>query len=268
MMSMSPIQKATDEIRFRIPREILEETFIRREPNLPQNLVSIDTRIREAILEPRVFTDIDITGGTDAYFPLQNGVNVDPKDPFTVIYTIPDELTQGRPIVQVYGIHFGILGYQNAGLFTHHAQSSLSGNLQRVLDSAQQSTPIRTSYLNIIAHNTIMARYVHAPNVSSYIHVRLGNDDALSHIRHQAYHAFANLCVLATKAYVYNKLRIQIDEGFLSGGQTLGSFLDTVMGYADADEMYRDELNRFKKISILNDPERRRSWARTIVGSP
>lgn len=265
-MSMNPIQKALDEIRFRIPREILEETFIKREGNLPPDLVSIETRIREAVLEPRVFTDMDIHGGTEAFLPLENGAHVDHKDPFTVVYTIPDELTQGRPIVQVYSIHFGVLGYQNAGIIAQHSTSALGSQMQRVLDSARQTPPARTSYLNLIAHNTVMARYVYAPSINAYIHVRLGSDEVMSHIRHQAYAPFANLCVLATKAYIYNSLRVPMDQGYLSGGQTLGSFLETVMGYADSDEMYLDELNRFKRISVLNDPEARMRHIRTIAG--
>lgn len=265
-MSMSPIQKAQDEIRFRIPKEILEETFIKRDGNLPVDLVSLETRIRETILEQRVFTDIDIHGGTDAFLPLGNGVPPNHNDPFTVVYTIPDELTQGRPIVQVYSIHFGILGYQNAGIIAQHGTSAMNSQLQRVLDSARQTPPARTSYLNIIAHNTIMARYVYAPSINAFIHLRLGSDDTLSHIRHQMYPAFAKLCVLATKAYIYNTLRVPMDQGFLSGGQQLGSFLDIVSSYADSDEMYLDELKSFKKQSVFNDPEAHRRHVRIAAG--
>lgn len=265
-MSMSPIQKGIDEILFEIPREILIEAFVNKGYRHMVDLVSLETRIREDVLEPRVFVDIDIQGGTEAYIPLNQGVQADKRDPFTVIYTIPDELTQGRPIVQVYSVHFGILGYQNAGLFAHSQEGALGSQLRRVLDAAKQTPPALTSYLNLIAHNTVMARYVYAPNVDAFMRVRLGNDDALSHIRHQAYHEFAALCVLAAKAHIYRVLRVPMDQGQLSGGQPLGSFLEIVQEYADANTMYKEALVRWKKIAVFNDPEQRRQHIRLISG--
>lgn len=265
---MNPIEKALDEIRFTIPREILQEAFIPRELNLPQGLISLETRIREAVLEPRVLVDMDIQGGTDAYLPLDRGERANPYDPFTIIYRIPDELTQGRPIVEVYSIHFGILGYQQAGMLTTGNTSAIGSAMRRVVDAAAQVPPAMTSYLNMIAHNTIMVRYPGAPSIQAFTRVRLGNDDALSHVRPQAYHTFAELCVLAVKAYVFNQLRIKIDQGFLSGGQMLGSFLDTVMNYSDSEQMYREAVTGWKRASVYNDPEARRRHLRSLVGAP
>ncbi len=265
---MNPITKALDEIRFQIPLEILNQTFITQElANYPGH-VSLETRIREMVLEPRVFTDIDLHGGTEAYISLDHPVRSEYVDPYSVVYQIPDEVVQNRPIVQVYSIHFGILGYQNMGMAMNYTESPLSAETRKVLDAATRIPPAVTSYLNLVAHNTIMARFVYLPYTSAFMRVRLGNDNALSHIRATAIPDFAQLCVMATKAYIYNRMLVIMDQGQLSGGQMLGVFRETIMNYADSDQMYRDGLRRWKKISVLNDPEARRRHIRTIVGAP
>lgn len=267
---MNPIIKALDEIRFEIPAEILNQTFISHEARQCGEVISLDTRIREDILEKRVFVDIDLMGGTEAFIPLEPPVrHYSPDlDPYTVIYHFPDEATQNRSIVQVYSVHFAILGYQNAGMALQYTESPSAAATRQVLDSAMRVPPAATSYLNLINHNTVMARYVYLPYKSAYMRVRLGNDNALSHIRAPAFHSFAELCVLAVKAYIYNKLSIPIGQAQLSGGQELGVFRERIMEYADANEMYKERLKRWKKISVLNDAEANRRHIRMLVGAP
>lgn len=265
---MNPITKALDEIKFRIPKEILEQVFFRPEQRQCGVVLSLDTRIRESILEPRVFEDINIHGGTEAFISMDLPVRTEQADPYTVIYHIPDEVVQNRPIVQVYSVHFAVLGYQNAGMALHYTESPLAAETRKVLDNAMRVPPAATSYLNIIAHNTIMVRYVYLPYRNAFMRVRLGNDNALSHIRPQAYSEFAKLCVLAVKAYIYNTMIVPMDQGQLSGGQMLGVFREKISEYSDADEMYLEALRRFKKISVMNDPEANRRHLRSIVGVP
>lgn len=266
---MNPITKALDEIQFSIPKQILNHVFVSQSLQQQCNtVISLDTRIREEVLEKRVFVDINIHGGTEAYIDLKSPVLTNYTDPFTAIYNIPDELTQNRPIVQVYSVHFAILGYQNGGFATGYSESSLGGEVRRVLDSAVRTPPAATSYLNLIAHNTVMARYVTQPYRSAFLRCRLGSDNALSEIRPQTIPDFAELCVLATKAYIYNEMLIPMDQGQLSGGQTLGVFRDKISEYSDANDMYREKLRRWKKISVFNDPEAHRRLIRSIVGAP
>lgn len=264
---MNPITKAMDEIRFSIPAEILNQTFITQDMRDCGAVVSLETRIREQVLEPRVFVDLDLFGGTEAFIPLDDPVRTEYHDPYTVIYHIPDEVVQSRPIVQVYSVHFGVLGYQNAAMAMNFTESPLASEVRRVLDSAMRVPPALTSYLNLIAHNVVMVRFVYLPYKTAYMRVRLGNDNALSHIRYQSYPDFAQLCVWAVKAYIYNKMLVPMDMGQLVGGQTLGVFREKIMEYAEAEQMYRESLRHWKKINVFNDPEARRRHLRTVIGS-
>lgn len=262
---MNPIRKALDEILFSIPREILEQAFITPAMRQCGEVISLETRIREAVLDPRVLVDLDIRGGTEAFIPLDHPVTVRQSDPYTYVYHVPDEVVQNRPIVQPYSVHFGILGYQNAGMALNYSENVAGAEMRKVLDAAMRTPPAQTSYLNLIAHNTVMVRYIYLPYATAFMRVRLGNDNALSQIRPQSFHEFAQLCILAVKAYIYNTMVIRIDQGQLSGGQMLGAFREKIMEYADADQMYQDALRRWAKISVFNDPEARRRHLRTIL---
>lgn len=265
---MNPITKAMDEIRFSIPAEILNEVFISSEFRGLGQAVSLETRIREQVLDQRVLVDIDLQGGTEALIPMDAPVKVNQPDRYTVIYQIPDEVLDGRPIVQVYSIHFAILGYHNAGMALQFNESAMSAATRQVFDSAMKTPPAATSYLNMIAPNTVMAKFVYLPYPNAFMRVRLGSDHALSHIRPQAFHAFSELSVLAVKAYIYNYMVVKMDQGQLSGGQMLGAFREIISNYAEADERYREKLSSWRRISVFNDPEANRRHIRLAVGIP
>lgn len=263
---MNPIVRALAVIRATIPPQILNEVFLDDTLLNCGAGVSMDTRIREQVIDSRVLVDMDIMGGTDAYIPLDHPVRSEYVDPYTVVYQIPDEVTQNRPIVQVYSLHFGILGYQNAGMALHYTEAPLGSELRRVLDSAMRVPPAVTSYLSLIAHNTFMVRFVYLPYTAAFMRCRLGNDEALSFISIQSIPAFAKLCELATKAYIYNQKIVEIDQAFLSGGQALGTFREVVSEYREAEEQYQEQLKKWMKIMrCFNDGESRRRHIRTIL---
>jgi hypothetical protein len=264
---MNPISKAMDEIIWEIPPQILQQVFVTQEMATCGELISMETRIREAVINPRVLVDIDLYGMTEDFIPLDLPVQTRYIDPYTVVYQIPDEMTQNRPITQAYSIHFGIVGYQAGGQALNYTESSMGSEARKVLDAAKRTPPAQTSYINLIAHNTIMTRFVYLPYAAAYLRCRLGNDEALSTIRYTAIPDFAALCVLAVKAYIYNTMRIPMDQAFLSGGQQLGSFSGAVLEWADCAQLYKDALKRWKKISIFNDPEARRRHLRSITGA-
>lgn len=265
---MNPITYALERLRFVIPEPILQRAFIDRHLNDCMQFVSLETLIKEQVIDRRVMVDIDLLGGTEAFIPLSPPVNAHHTDPYTVVYQIPAEVVQNRNIVQVYSIHFALIGYQNAGMAMSYTETPLASATRSVLDSAMQTPPAATSYLNLIAPNTVMARFIYMPYPSAFMRLRLGSDESLSHIRPQMFQTFGDLVAAAVKSYIYMKLPILIDESQLHGGQALGTFREIVERYGDEEEEYQRLLKRWRKQSVMNDPEANRRHIRTIVGRP
>lgn len=271
---MNAIQYAINFIqRGRIPKEILREVFVNRVfqdesmASCGAN-ISMEHRIREEIIVGRIMPDLDIIGGSTTFIPLDYPVRAEYVDPYTTIYYIPDSHTQNRPIVQLFDVHYGVLGYQNAGYAMQYNESAMSGAMRGVVDAAKKVPVAQTSYLGLINHNTVMVRFINIPSATAYLSCRLGNDDELLNLRPQSHPIFARLVEQAVKAHCLNELNIQMGEAQLSGGQQLGVFSDIVRGWENANELYDELLIPMQKIlRNFNDPEGRRRHLRTVTGA-
>jgi len=73
---MGPINKALDEIKFRIPKQILDLIFVQRtnvwgNTNWKNNVISIDECIMSTVIRPRVLVDCNLVGGAEVFIPLE-----------------------------------------------------------------------------------------------------------------------------------------------------------------------------------------------------
>lgn len=278
---MSPIQKALSDIKRRIPKEILETVFL---PKRSYHMVierflptTIENRIREEIIEGRVREDCDITGGTEVYIPLSS-IQPEVSGEGMWVYVIPKTLMQGRRIVSALSIAFGPInpdmGSQigvtgstnynqmelecNHGGYTHLSKEILYSNTPMQLNQSAQ--------VRLIGENVILVEDNIRPT-SAWLRCKVSADDEFSHLNPRSWLAFSHLCVLATKAYIYNNYIIKMGDAELKVGFDLGVFKQIVEGYADADEMYREYLEQtWIAKQFMNDRHAFNRFIKGMVG--
>jgi hypothetical protein len=264
---MMALSKALDEVKFRIPRQILETVFIQRSIRWKQTPAPLEEQIMNTVVRPRVAVDCNLVGGTEAYIDL-SGCPVERPSDYMSVYRIPKLKTQNRSILSVLNISFmdptRVAGYNAV------ASQNVTAILQAgsaVMDAQAPMPVTSTAQVQLIGENVVMVRDTVVLPANIYLRCRLANDENMTHLQLRSYRAFATLVTLAVKAYIYNEYVVQMDMGEIHGGSQLGKFKDIIEGYADAEELYQTYITeKWEKISFMNDTETFTRHLRTIIG--
>ena len=254
---MDAIRKALDEIKFRIPMEILQAVFIKRTASRRIAPTNIDNEILATCIRPRVLVDCNLIGGMEVWVPLSGVVPVS-ANIYTQVYHIPKTLTMGRSIISVINITFNdpsnLSNYGN--LSTN--QTSIALSIAGAVGDAQGAIPLTSSAaVQLIGENTVMIRDVNAIPSQVFLRCNLALDDNMSHLQLSVYPKFAKAVEYAVKAYIWTSYMIMMGTGELIGGQTIGVFKDIIDGYADAQQNYDDYLRDvLQKALYGNDQEK------------
>ncbi len=257
---MNILVKAVETVKYTIPIELLKIAFKDEVYNYTSSHISLDERILSNIVRPRVLIDCNIVGGEMILVKL-DGLKQRSLDRFSVIYEIPLELVNYRTILSVLSVgYLNGMGYGNSRSLQQAAGAigSSSNDLLQAssrVGAAMSNIPVvSTAKANVIGNNTILL-YDEA-GISGLYQLRclVSNEENLNNISTRSYLAFSNLVVYAVKAYIYNKLIVQLDNAYLVGGQELGSIKNIVESYSDAEENYQTYLNEvWRKTAFMND---------------
>lgn len=263
---MNAIQYALQYLRRYIPPEILTRTFT--QPSRFNNVrpLDLDSIIRDKVINDIVMKDCNVVGGTLVFVPL-NKVPREIIDPWTVVYRIPKELTQGRSITHVISIAFGegaVMGTSNIAPTQGNTMLDTAAN---ILNSNMAIPLVSTAQATLVGDNVVMVADNIALPLNIYLRCWVENDSEMSNIKPPAFMSFAKLVLLATKAYIYNVNLIPMDRAYIFSGADLGRFKEVVDGYSDAQEQYLTHLEEvWKKTVILSDYQAKRRWVSRMVG--
>lgn len=258
---MSAINKALSDIKFQIPRDVLNLAFLPRKDIFNKAPLAVDEYIKDKVIGKRVLIDANIVGGRLALIPL-NGLKPIQVDPFTTVYQIPKIRTQGCDILSALSVNYypytatgGSVGSSfmtNNSLYNN--TSVVSATAQRIADSFSSIPPVSVAQCDLVGPNTIYVRDQYRVTFAFFLRCILENDENLNNINPRSWLKFSKLCVLAVKSYIYNNLVIEMDKAQLYGGQELGAIKDVVDGYSDAEEQYQEFLETtWKKVSFMSD---------------
>lgn len=264
---MLALTKAIDEVKFRIPRQILETVFSQPSVNWKQKPVPVEESILSLVVRPRVLVDCDLVGGTEVFISLEGIVPDRPED-YLSVYRIPKTLTQNRSILSVLNISFNdptrIAGHM--AVAQHQATAMLQAGAA-MMDAHSPMPMTSTAQVQLIGENVVMVRDTVLLPDNVFLRCRLANDSQLSHLQLRSYRAFSKLVELAVKSYIYNQYVVQMDMGQIKGGMMIGKFKEIIDGYADSEELYQTYLSeKWEKISFMNDQETYTRFLRLQVG--
>lgn len=279
---MNPIKKAIMEVKYSIPRELLEKVFIDGSTYWKAtNRASIEDQIETLVIRPRVLVDCNMVGGEHALIDLSGLEQQRPLDYTTVIH-IPKTRTRGLSINSVLNVAFfnsaAIAGYAGAGVvgmgsmgggtgYNGTDNSALMAAAAGVMSSFDKIPMTSTSRVKLIAENTILVYDGINLPTNSFLRCILSNDDNLSGLQLRSYRYFCELVVFAVKSYIYNELVVKIDVGELKYGQNIGVFKELVNSYADANQNYKDYLkDTFEAVLFQNDEQNYLRYLKLTLG--
>lgn len=229
-----------------IPRQILEVGF--RDEWLDKSApISIENKILNWVIKDRVIIDMDLVHGEEILVDLSR-VEVYTADNYARIYNIPPGLTNNREIMSVISVAYvpfgqgsGSRGGANMGMVPMVA-NDLNTAATQVMNSVSSVPNMSTARVDLVGYNVVRVTDRQRLQSAYMLRCYVTNDNYLSNIVPRAYPKFAELCLLAVKAYLYNQLIVTIGDHFLQRGQELGVFKEIVSGWQEAAQQYKDYL--------------------------
>lgn len=268
---MNALLYAINEINSQIPFEILQAAFTIDEQPTTVNLTTLDDKILRKCLRKRILVDANIVGGIELIIPLGNVPPAYYENNYT-IYQIPPELTMNREIISALSITalpansgFNSTSLDSSGFGTPNGGNSAYSNnfnplmavANRIGDSAAIGGVMHNAHLELVGFNTVLVYASYRTIAHLGMRVVIENENNLNNIQPRSYKNLGMLCVLGTKAYIYNKLIIAINSGYLSGGQDLGMFKSIIDNYSSAEEDYNTFLREiWSPVAYMNDVTR------------
>ncbi len=253
---------ALTRIKFSIPSQILDLAFTTRLPH--EATYPVEQMILEKIIRGIVRKEANIYGGKAKQIVLlpryKEKVKLDEQDNYTYtgpfsIYRIPPSEREGQAIVDVTGVAYR----GNYAGYIPHANGYAAGvNVNTlgagVLDSHTfASSPPRPD-VTLLSGDLIRLSPSQHSTLIWVLSCRLGYDQDFTNLNQQAIDTFTDLCVAATKMYIYNKLVIAMDKAYIDAGYENNAYKTEVDRYQDQQDRYRELLKEFAG-AVLLDPD-------------
>jgi hypothetical protein len=282
---MSPISKAIQEVKWRIPEELLQAVFIDGSRFGRVNFrASLEEQMLSLVVRPRVLVDCNLVGGITQIIPLAGlGREMVDNAQWATVIRIPKARTFGKSILTVEDVNFfsvsaaanyigsAVYGGSTTGSMFNPTASDNSAMMAAVAGvlSAQDKIPYTsTSRIDLVAENTILLRdgWPLEQEVG-FLRCKLENDENMNNLQPSSYRYFSDLVEFAIKSYIYKELKIKVDVGELRYGATIGAFREVLETFSDAEQSYRDFLtNTWAKVAFMNDDYAHTRYLGMLIG--
>lgn len=259
-------------ILYSIPREILTEVF--RARDYTEATLPLEAMIINKVIRTRVIPDINVFGGKTSKVVLRPEYLEDLKfnaaddytrtGPFS-LYRIPPDERENCAIVDIH--HLTYAGnyaghYPNATGWQGGTNVPALG--QAVLDSHTfASTPPRP-LAELLSGDLVKLTPSQHAAVNWVMECRIGYDENVTNMSSSSVEPFANLCVAAVKAYIYNNSIIRINKAYVESGYALDEWKNIVDGYRESEQRYLELMEVMAGASVLS-PDRLMTMMRYMM---
>lgn len=279
--AMNPITYAINRLIDQgIPKPILNMTFLSRLARDYYTLDTLESRIRELVIEPRIFVDCNLVHGTQMDIPLAKCEKI-MGNYYTATFRVPKTLTQGKRITSVLEVTSasgsvitsdGGMSNTGAGMYTstmtaYSTLGAVPAASRQMMRSVMPIQVVSNAICYLVGDNTILIKDSVMVPATMMLRVLVENDENFNHIQPAWYPTFYELVAIAVKAYIYNNLTIEQDNVFIMSGGELNKFKEIVDSYSDMAELYSEKLEEWYKTALLNDPEASRQHYQMISGA-
>lgn len=239
-ISGNPVQYALQQIKHKIPKEILSLAF---KPQYSPSFkwggdsrsTSIDSLIKVLVIDARVNEDCNLKGGSQVLVDLRD-THCEVIDHYTRVYRIPYHLTGGKRIISTQNV-----SYRNMAYGTPKGGNQLATAVTDMYRAMSSMPVVDTAEVTIIGDNIISVKDSQKVLSDHFVLTcTVENDPNMSNLQPGTWKTYAKLVELAVKAYIYNNTVIPLDQGQVSQGVNLGSLKEIIDRYSDADEQYEE----------------------------
>ena len=233
-----------------IDEEVLELAVREKNPVLNRTF-TLAEKIRTQVILGIVIKDVEILSAITRKIPLRK-CNITKFSNYNRDYLIeiPSKLISGKKIIDSIAITYPGLCGSTVGS-SNPAISAMSG----MIDAYTDAPTIDVDRLEPIGDNVVILTPNEALNdvASGILECTLTSNSDMGHISPRSYRTFSKLCALAMKRYIYNKVYVKLDEGYIKGGHNISRVKDIVDGYSGAIEEYDEAVTNWEKIERLNN---------------
>ena len=236
--------------------------------------ISLNDLIMQKVLRGRIAVDCNLFGGKIKQIVLtqsmmeevqysiaENAINAGRY----CLYRIPAEERENVAISEVNGITYpGNLGGSHLNMAGYGGGATIPILAAGVLDSQTYASSPPRPLPELISGDLVRLNPPQYSHIDWVLSARLCYDENFTNMNSSALDSFADLVVCAVKAYIYNKLVISIDRGWVEGGSEIGTIKQIVDTYSEMNERYKELLTSFAGGATL-DVKRLEVYFRNVL---
>lgn len=243
---------ALTRIKHMVPPEILRIAFQPKQEHVWNN-ISIEQQIVKDVINSRVRVDCNLLGGKTIQVSLTGSMlepvvntnsQVNSGTGSFSLYRVPPEQRDYCDISEVHRVMYPL---PNAG---GHPNPTVQGGTicayeNELINSKTGGGIPATPTPELISGDLIRLHPGGHTQIDWVLVCRVAYDEAFNGLNGSSIDAFAELCVLAVKMYVYNNLIIQLDRGFVEYGMDITSVRQIIEQWSDLNDTYIERVNKF-----------------------